>query len=170
MNGFGAAAYRKVGLDTGVQDANPHELVLMLFEGALEAVRQAQVHMAAERIAEKGTALGKAVRIVEEGLKASVDRNAGGALAGQLVLLYEYITMRLLQGNLRNDPRALAEVLRLLEDLHGAWNQIRHIGTSAAAAPASQAAAPVAPTPSTSPSVRFFDGAYPQPLRRLASA
>jgi flagellar protein FliS len=77
--------------------------------------------MAAGRIAEKGKALGKAVRIVEEGLKASLDQRAGGALCVQLAQLYDYASLRLLQANLRNDRAALDEVDRLLGELRAAW-------------------------------------------------
>lgn len=143
MNGFGASAYRSTGIVTGVGAASPHQLVLMLFDGAREAIVQAKAHLAAGRTADKGVSIGKAVRIIDEGLKASVDRRAGGALAGQLVSLYEYVTMRLLQANLRNDASGLDESLRLLDDLRGAWAQIGQSGPSAgAAAPAQPAAAP----------------------------
>ncbi|HTT10239.1 MAG TPA: flagellar export chaperone FliS [Burkholderiaceae bacterium] len=131
MGGFGVKAYQRVSVDTGVGVSDPHTLVSMLFDGALEALKQAQGHMAAGRVLEKGQALGKAARIVEEGLKASLDRRAGGALAQQLASLYDYATMRLLQANLRNDSKALAEVTGLLGDLRDAWARI---GGSAAAA------------------------------------
>lgn len=124
MNGFGAQIYRRVGVDSGVGSASSHQLVLMLYDGAIEAVKLARLHVAAGRIAEKGRALGKAVRIVEEGLKASLDRSAGGPLAQQLAQLYDYTNLRLLQANLRNDPKALDEVERLLGELRTAWAQI----------------------------------------------
>lgn len=124
MSGFGAQLYRKVGVDSGVAASNPHQLVLMLFDGALEAIKLARAHLAAGRIADKGQALGKAVRIVEEGLKASLDRRAGGSMAGQLAQLYDYASLRLLQANLRNDRAALDEVERLLGELRSAWARI----------------------------------------------
>lgn len=162
MNGFGANAYRSTGIVTGVEAASPHQLVLMLFDGAREAIVQAKSHLAAGRTADKGVAIGKAVRIIDEGLKASVDRRAGGALAGQLVSLYEYVTMRLLQANLRNDASGLDESLRLLDDLRGAWAQIGQPGRSAgAAAPAQPASAPARPA--------AIDAAAGAPARSFAA-
>ena len=142
MGGFGVKAYQGVNVATSVGTSDPHALVSMLFDGALEALNQAQGHMAAGRVLEKGQALGKAARIVEEGLKASLDRRAGGALAQQLASLYDYATMRLLQANLRNDGKALAEVTGLLGDLRDAWARI---GRSAA--PATAPGAPDANAP-----------------------
>ncbi len=141
MNAYGAQVYRKVGVDSGVAAADSHRLVLMLFDGAIEAVRLSRAHVAAGQVADKGRALGKAVRIVEEGLKASLDRNAGGALAQQLARLYDYVNMRLLQANLRNDRAALDEVERLLGELRSAWSQI----DPAARRPSATAATDAAP-------------------------
>ncbi len=124
MAGFGAKAYQDVSLQTGVRSADPHQMILMLFDGAIEAIRLSELHLATRKVAAKCEALGKAVRIVEEGLKASVDRKVGGQLAERLVALYEYITLRLLQANLRNDRKALEEARALLADLRSAWAQI----------------------------------------------
>jgi flagellar protein FliS len=124
MSGFGAKAYQRVGVETGVESSEPHALILMLFDGVLESVKQAQGHLAAGRVLEKGAALSKAARIVEEGLKASLDRSTGGAIAQQLAALYDYAVMRLLQANLRNDYRALMEVAAMLADLRSAWATI----------------------------------------------
>jgi flagellar protein FliS len=124
VSGFGARAYQTVAVQTAVGSADPHRMTLLLYDGAIEAIRLAQALMQARRVAAKCEAIGKALRIVEEGLKASVDRDAGGPLALKLVSLYDYITMRLLQANLRNDRKALEEACRLLSDLRSAWAQI----------------------------------------------
>ena len=131
VSGFGAKAYQNVAVQTAVGSADPHRMTLLLYDAAIEAIRLAQAHMGTRRITAKCEAIGKALRIVEEGLKASVDRDAGGHLAVKLVSLYDYITMRLLQANLRNDRKALEEACTLLSDLRSAWAQI---GTNASRA------------------------------------
>ncbi len=185
MNGFGAKAYSKVAVDTGASlaAADPHALVLMLFDGALEAARQGLGQMQAGRIVDKAAALSKATRIVDEGLKASLDQSAGGQLALRLRDLYEYMTMRLLQANLRNDAAALLEVIGLLDQLRGAWMQIRKAEAPAVSAQSTASQAATSSADSQMPAVsqasataaapsvtRLFGGAYPQPLRRLATA
>lgn len=134
MSGFGAKAYQSVAVQTAVSMADPHRMTLMLYDGAIEALRLAQAHMGTRRVAAKCEAIGKALRIVEEGLKASVDRAAGGELAERLIALYDYITMRLLQANLRNDRKALEEASRLLSELRSAWAQIGPGGSGLKAA------------------------------------
>jgi len=118
-------AYANVGLETGVEAADPHKLVLMLYEGALLALAEAKRHMASREIAAKGQALSKAVMIIDSGLKASLDINAGGELGERLAALYDYMSERLLQANLHNRPELIDEVSRLLTELRGAWEQIR---------------------------------------------
>ena len=118
------AAYNKVGIETGVDTADPHKLVLMLFEGAMLAVSGASLHMQRNEIAKKGEAVSKAINIIANGLKASLDTQAGGELAERLAALYDYMCARLLHANLNNQPAVLDEVSHLLAELKDAWAQI----------------------------------------------
>lgn len=117
----GANAYASVGLETGVAAASPHKLIVMLFDGALTSLNIALIEMRANNVAAKGRAISKAIRIIEEGLRASLDKSAGGAIAGSLDSLYEYISGRLLRANLENRTEDIEEAQRLLGDLRGAW-------------------------------------------------
>jgi flagellar secretion chaperone FliS len=119
-----AQMYSRVGVETGVQGASPHKLVAMLFEGYFESLMRAKAAMASGQIEVKGREIGRAVRIVEEGLKASLDLRAGGSLAADLSELYAYVTLRLTQANLKNDAAALDECHALVKPLHEAWQSI----------------------------------------------
>ncbi len=124
---FGANAYAKVGVETGVATASPHKLITMLFDGALVAITNAQQHMASGNVAEKGKSISKAIMIVDSGLRASLDKNAGGDIAKNLDALYEYISSRLLQANMNNQPELLDETYGLLLDLKTAWEGIANV-------------------------------------------
>lgn len=149
--GYGARVYGQVGLRTDIINAEPHRLVAMLFEGALLSIGRARSFMAARRVAEKCAAIGHAIEIVDSGLRVSVDSSHDPAFAGRLVSLYQYIVMRLLQANLRNDAAALDEAGRLLEDLRRAWMQIDPARRAGAAAPAAPAAESGQPRPGRHP-------------------
>ena len=69
----GAGAYARVGVETLAMSASPHQLIAMLFDGAKTAIGMARHHMAAGEIEAKGNAISKAMGIVENGLKASLD-------------------------------------------------------------------------------------------------
>jgi flagellar protein FliS len=122
------AAYSKAGVEAGVETADPHKLILMLFEGALLSVASASLHMkrdnGVEDVARKGEAISKAINIITNGLKASLDQTAGGELAGKLGALYDYMSSRLLHANVHNQPAILDEVSHLLAELKDAWEQI----------------------------------------------
>ena len=131
--GFGgASAYSQLAVETSVASADPHTLILLLFEGAEAAIRLAKTKLAEDDVAAKGQAISQAIQIVTEGLRASLDVKAGGELAERLAALYDYIANRLLWANLKNDEAAMDECLNLLGEIHSAWTEI---------APGKQAAA-----------------------------
>lgn len=135
----GASVYARVGMETTVLSASPHQLIAMLFDGAKSAIAMARHHMSEQRVAAKGHAISKAINIVENGLKASLDAQAGGdagaALVANLSSLYDYIVQRLMYANLRNDPLLLDEAARLLETIASAWAEVEgHAGRAADAA------------------------------------
>lgn len=120
----GVHAYAKVGMETGVVAASPHKLIVMLFDGALVALNAALSGMRSGNIAEKGKSISKAIMIIDSGLRAALDKKAGGEIAEGLDALYEYMSGRLLTANINNDPTILEEVQRLLIELRDAWNAI----------------------------------------------
>ena len=117
-------AYQQVQVTTGVDGASPHQLVTMLFDGLMDAFAQARGAMRSKNIPAKGAAIQRAVRIIDEGLKAGLNLTEGGALAADLNDLYAYVTVRLTYANLHNDESALDECVRLIEPLRSAWSSI----------------------------------------------
>lgn len=113
--------YRQIDVQTGINGASPHQLVVMLFNGLFENIGLAKAAMAKGEIEVKCAAITKCVRIVDEGLKAGLNLAEGGELAQQLNQLYAYVTTRLTQANLRNDPTALDECARLMTPIREAW-------------------------------------------------
>lgn len=116
--------YSKVGVETGVIGATPYQLILMLFDGALLSIGVAKQAMRDGKISEKGLAISKTIDIVSNGLKASLDLEAGADLSTRLAALYDYMNDRLLHANLHNDQAALDEVSHLLHEIKGAWEEI----------------------------------------------
>ena len=128
--------YAQVGVETGVAAADPHKLILMLFDGTHAALCAAKLAINKNDIAAKAAAISKAIAIIDGGLKASLDINAGGVLAERLAGLYDYMLNRLLAANLRNDTELLDDVNRLLDELRGAWAQL---GQRSGTTPSSEA-------------------------------
>ena len=123
---FQAGAYRQVAVDSSVHGtADPHRLVVMLFEGWFEAVNQARGAMQAGDIATKCAAVDRAIRIVQEGLCCALDLKNGGALARNLQAVYEYVIKELTMANLRNDTARLEHCVTVMRPLQEAWFAIR---------------------------------------------
>lgn len=118
------AAYNKVHLENGVDVANPHRLILMLFDGAILSLSSAAQAIRAGNIAEKGKLISATLDIISGGLQASLNLQVGGELSERLNNLYDYMCQRLLTANLRNDVAAIEEVSALLGELRSAWEEI----------------------------------------------
>jgi flagellar protein FliS len=113
-------AYQQVSAEGGVMDASPHQLIQMLLDGAVSRIASAKGYMQNGNTAEKCTYISKAMGIVD-GLRGSLNLEAGGEIAENLDNLYEYISRRLLEANTTNDESILDEVGSLLNEIRSAW-------------------------------------------------
>ena len=114
-------SYADIGLETQVMSASPERLITLLYLGARAAIGQARIHLQEGRIAERGAAISKAIKIVDEGLKTGLNMEAGGEIAANLARLYDYIVRTLLTANLKANAEQLDIADRLLADLAEAW-------------------------------------------------
>lgn len=119
-----ARSYAKVGLETSVGAASPHQLIVLLFDGACTAIAQAKLHLERGAIAERGMATSKAINIVQNGLQTSLNMEEGGEIAANLHSLYDFVIRTLLTANLRADAKEYDTAAQLLSDLREAWAAI----------------------------------------------
>ena len=120
----GIQAYAQVGVESAVLSASPHQLVVLLFDGALSAMKKAIILIEQGDIPGKGQAISKAINIISNGLQSGLNHEIGGDLAANLDSPYDYMTRRLLQANLHNDINAINEVVELLNNIADAWKEI----------------------------------------------
>jgi len=114
------AAYSSASAHGGVAAADPHRLIVMLLDGALERIATARGCIARGDVAEKARLLNRAVAIIGE-LRASLNLQAGGSIAANLAELYDYMCRQILKANSSNNDAMLEEVGRLLHDIRDAW-------------------------------------------------
>jgi len=124
MNTLAINAYAKNEIDEAVSGASPHQLIIMLYEGAIRFISQAKGHIEAKRVGQKGECISKALGIIDLGLRAALDKSGGGEIAQNLDNLYIYMGNALLYANLEDDIARLEEVSKLLKDLKSAWEAI----------------------------------------------
>lgn len=120
--------YQEMGAEASVTDANPHRLILLLLQGALDRIAIAKGYMQRGEVAPKCEIIGKAIDIIA-GLRGALDTEQGGEIAANLLALYDYCELRLLEANCNNDSSRLDEVARLLGEIHNAWDGIARRAT-----------------------------------------
>ncbi|GAB4072943.1 flagellar export chaperone FliS [Barrientosiimonas marina] len=107
--------------NNAVNTASSGELTLMLYNGCIKFIKQAEKHMEQNNIEAKNTSIQKAQNIIRE-LMVTLDPNV--TLSQQFMPLYEYILHQLKEGNIQNDPAYLEEALAYVKDFRDTWKQV----------------------------------------------
>lgn len=140
---------------TSVQTGTPVQLVVMLYEGAMRFLHEAEVAIDRRDMPLKAEKINRAMRIVQE-LSNALDESASADLVQRLRALYEYAEYEMLQASTFNDARHLRHASSVLARLHGSWKALaEQTSGSDATAPTPvevPAAPPSAPTPWSTPS------------------
>lgn len=119
----GIEAYRLNQLELSINSAEPVELIVLLYDGAIGSVRRAVLLLSASDVPGKAREITRATNIISE-LRAVLNLEKGGEIAANLAALYDYLRGQLLQANLKNSVEKLEEVAALLTDLRGAWAEL----------------------------------------------
>ncbi|MBS0288363.1 MAG: flagellar export chaperone FliS [Proteobacteria bacterium] len=117
-----AKQYQSVSSQTSVVDADPHRLIQVLMENALEKLSIAKGCMARNDVHDKGINISLALSIIEA-LQTSLDKEKGGDIADNLHELYGYMMNTLLEANLNNDIPKIDEVIKLLAIIKDGWEK-----------------------------------------------
>ena len=119
-------------LENRILNADPMELVSLLYRAAIGEVRNARLHLQNKDIRSRSNAITKACSILTE-LTVSLDRKAGD-YTERLRDLYGYMMQKLTEANFKQREEPLVEVLglltTLLEGWEGAQSQIRSTSVS----------------------------------------
>lgn len=105
---------------TSITTANRGQVLILLYEGAIQNIKKAVSFLEAKNIAKKGEHISKAHAIINE-LVNTLDHEVGGKIAGDLERLYNYMIEQLIKGNVGNDKAPLETVTKLLETLLEGW-------------------------------------------------
>lgn len=115
-NQYGVNKYKQ----TSVTTSNRGQILLLLYEGCIRFCKQAIEATKAKNYAEKGKFILKIQDIINE-LTVTLDHNQGGEISKELERLYNYMIEQITEANIKNDPKPLEIVLKLLETLHEGW-------------------------------------------------
>ncbi len=118
-----AQSYNVVRNQSGVENASPHRLIDMLFEGLQERITQARGAIQYKNVEMKGSRINSAISIIN-GLRENLNTDDGGEIAENLDGLYVYIQKILAQAHVENNEVLLTEASELIENVHSAWREI----------------------------------------------
>lgn len=113
-------SYKKMEIET----ADPANLILMLFDGAIVLIEKAKNEIIEKQHEEKNISIAKATDIVFE-LLTSLDKDKGGEIATSLARLYNFVIRELTDANANLDTKALDNSKRILSELRDAWKSIK---------------------------------------------
>ena len=123
MSQAALSQYQSIGVQSGMTDATPHQMITMLMDGALDRVASAKGAIVRGEVKRKGELLSSAIAIID-GLRASLDYQQGGEIAANLGALYDYMERKLVEANLGSDVALLDEVSSLMKELKEGWASI----------------------------------------------
>jgi len=100
--------------------ASPEELTLMLYNGLVRFIMQAQKAIEDKDVQKAHESIVRAEDIISE-FQSTLDMKY--ELSHGLALLYDYMYSRLIEANMKKDMEILEEVLGFSKDLRDTWAQ-----------------------------------------------
>ena len=124
MNALAALSqYGKIKDDTQTMYASPHQLMLMLFDGALEAMSLTIAAIQNKNFELRSKQNTRSIAIIN-GMRECLDMEAGGELADNLYSLYQYMAQELFRASFKNDAETIRNIQTMLKDIRGSWEKI----------------------------------------------
>ena len=107
-----------------VYTSSPEELTLMLYNGLIRFIMQAQAALEDKDLEKANSSIIRAEDIISE-FKATLDMKY--PVSEGLMMLYDYMNDRLIEANMKKDADILEEVLRFAKELRDTWSEAMKI-------------------------------------------
>ena len=112
-------SYKKTQIET----ASPEALILMLYDGALRFIANAEEASEKKNLEGIHNSLVRVQAIIAE-LLACLNKEKGGEIAVNLERLYIFFLGRLADANISKDLKQVREIKPLIEDLRKSWAEM----------------------------------------------
>ncbi len=109
--------------ETAVKTANPLQLVVILYDGAIQALQEAREHIRRKDIGNRARCLNRSVAFISE-LQASLNFDSSSTIADSLNRLYDFMKQGIFKAGLEQRVEPLDQVIGLLENLRSAWGEL----------------------------------------------
>lgn len=118
---YAANAYNAYKTNS-VNYASKDQLLLMLVEGAVKFTKIGRQAIIDKDVKKAHENIVKTQNIFYE-LMATLDVAQGGEWAQNLMSIYDFITRRLMEANIKKDLAIMDEVIPLVQDIKDTWEQ-----------------------------------------------
>ena len=124
MNAIAALSqYGKIKNDAQTSYASPHQLMLMLFDGAIEAMSFTIGAIENNNFELRSKQSTRSITIIN-GMRECLDMEMGSELADNLYSLYQYMAQELFRASFKNDSETIQNIQMMLKDIRGSWEKI----------------------------------------------
>ena len=124
MNAIAALAqYGQMKNDTQTMYASPHQLVLMLFDGAIESMSMTIGAIQQKNIEMRGKYNTRAISIIY-GMRDCLDMNSNSELSENLYSLYQNMAQELFRAGFKDDAETIQNIQTMLKDIRESWKKI----------------------------------------------
>ena len=106
--------------ENSIYTSTPEELVLMLYNGLVKFIMQAQSAIEEKNYEKANEALKRAQDIVIH-FQCTLDMKY--EISKDLVKLYDYMYKRLIDANIKKDKRVLQDLLTIAKELRDTWTK-----------------------------------------------
>jgi flagellar secretion chaperone FliS len=120
---YGIKAYKAVGIKDDLAIADPHRVIQLLMQGALENLAKAKGCIERKDFAGKSSTLSKGITIISS-LQSCLDMDASLEISDNLASLYDFMVNHLILASRENSIEKIADVMELLLTIKSAWDQI----------------------------------------------
>jgi flagellar protein FliS len=125
--------------NSAIKTASPGQIILMLYDGALKFMQQAEDGFAMENLRERNETINnhliKAQNVLAE-LQSSLDMKTGGKFSETMSNIYDFMIRQLQDANLNKNAAPIKIVRKLLKEIRDAWEEMLKKNSSEAAATA----------------------------------
>jgi flagellar secretion chaperone FliS len=113
-------AYKKVNIESTIMSSEPHQIVLMMFDGALQSLAIAKGAIERKDFELKSKSVSKFVNIVSA-LRNSLDFDSEPTVSQRFDDLYIYCLDVINEVSLSMEASRIIEIIELLKPLRNAW-------------------------------------------------
>ncbi len=116
-------AYKQVNVESALLASDPHQVILMMFDGALSGIAEAKGAIERKNMELKSKSLTKAINIFTA-LQDSLDEKSQPEISKHFSGLYSYCINQLIELSISQDIEGLNDIIQLVKPLREAWSQM----------------------------------------------